>query len=137
MKKKVLSFDRLHKVGTTVYGQQGFCGVIATAVALDCSFGKADALLQRSGAREGDRTGTRFDKMLDVISEYAGVVESEIKVNTLAQLADLSAREPESRFIVLTDKGNHVVCARAGVVEDFNGPRKQVFRSRVWRVMPK
>ena len=128
MKHKVLSYKRLDKTGRTVYAQSGYCGVIALAVALDVSFGKADALLKRIGARVSGKGGTQFAGLLDVLREY-GTLEPIPAHNAtnLHLLAKLS-RDNNNRYIALTDRGGHVVCARAGVVEDYNGPKKRVFK---------
>jgi hypothetical protein len=125
MKKKKNSYDGLHKVGSTVYNQRNYCGVIAVAVALDCSFGKADAMLKRMGARQGDHDGTSMGGIVTLLKEYGSVVQLMGTTGATLEKVRKTTEGNNTRYLVLVNKGQHVLTCRNGVVEDYSSPRKR------------
>lgn len=140
-------YQKLYRVATKYYedqhGENGWCGVIACAVATGSAFGKARSILYKHGRKNGQGSSLpAIWKTLEHLGYDANVVfEDEYRARTLHTAMKEFAKR-DGTFFIYSCKGKtaHVTCVKDGQVEDWANPeiypewRMRDDRRKVYRV---
>lgn len=123
-------YKKLYAVATKYYekqhGENGWCGVIACAVAAGCAFGKARSILYKYGRKNGE--GSPIDAIESTMSDLGFSTTvlwkgEDYKAPTLYTAMKEFAKK-DGTFFIYSVKGKtaHVTCIKDGVVEDWASP---------------
>ncbi len=140
-------YKKLYAVATKYYekqhGENGWCGVIACAVATGSAFGKARSILYKHGRKNGQGSAmAAIWNTLEALGYSANIVfEDEYRSRTLHTAMKEFAKR-DGTFFIYSVKGKmaHVTCVKDGVVEDWANPyiyseqRMRADKRRVYRV---
>jgi hypothetical protein len=136
IKRVKKTYKQLAKVGEEVYGDKGFCGVVAIAVAGQVSYGKAKALAESDPvAPRTPRKGTPCETIIRSINKLgAEVFEYDVPKGSKT-LESFAKNHPEGVWLCLNNGGKHITAIRDGKIMDWadeHGRKKRVCQA--WQV---
>jgi len=123
--------------------ENGWCGVIACAVATGSAFGKARSVLYKHGRKNGEGSErSAIWRTLEDLGYYSNwIPEEEYRARTLHTAIKEFAKR-DGTFFIYSCKGRtaHVTCVKDGQVEDWAHPdiyptaRMRADKRKVYRV---
>jgi hypothetical protein len=122
----IRTYESMQYIGTDLFNDKNYCGVIATATACKVSFGKAHSLFKKVGRK--NRVGTNMRMYEDVYFKlgYNLRVEKGWQLkNSWSELGttrDVAKRYPKGVWLVQTRK--HIFCIVNGKINDWNENKK-------------
>ena len=129
-RKTYKNYDQFLKIGRKYYNDEGFCGVVAVAVAAQVSFGKARAELERQGRQHRQGTATyQIESALNVLGCKVRLEFVSKSFSSLVKTLDKS-----KTYLVYTR--GHVTCIDKGVIMDWmtaNRRHKVMFIQQITR----
>lgn len=122
-------YDSLKQSAKHYAGENGYCSVIALAVASGCKFGKARGIMARQGRQTG--CGVNLPMIM------GGLKEARMQVKRTVNVRGVLRKAPEhlpkqGTFLVLTH--GHVSCVRNGELHDWSSEDRAASNKRIQMV---
>lgn len=117
-KFETVNYEALRRAARHYAGENGYCAVIAIAIATGCKFGKARAMLARKGRGNGEGT-PRY--MTHTVMRELGYEIKTVDIEP-TRLNNVHTKLPkEGTFFVGSDR--HITCIRDGVNHDWSADK--------------
>ena len=120
---KEVNYDTLKQAASHYRGENGYCSVIAIAIATGCKFGKAKSMMNKCGRESGK--GAYLEQINNALTMgNKGAVMYPMAGRRGFTLMTATRNLPKQGTFLVYTRG-HVTCIRDGILEDWSAQSRK------------